>query len=120
MVLWFKIICVLRREVIKNTKRLLGKRIKELRVRKNISQRDLAQKAGIEHRSLSHVECGDNFPSKSLINIAEALDVSLAELFDFDHLALTKREMLAEIKESLPNLDYVDIKTLYDICKAHK
>ena len=42
-------------------KKLLGLRIKELRKMKKMSQQVLAEKANIDQRSLSHIECGDNF-----------------------------------------------------------
>ena len=60
----------------------LGQRIKELRKIKGLSQQELAEIANIDQRSLSHIECGDTFPSKSLFELAEALDVDLKDLFE--------------------------------------
>lgn len=45
-----------------NIKKLLGKRIKELRKNKGITQEALSEKAGIDSKHLSRIECGVNFP----------------------------------------------------------
>lgn len=55
-------------------KKLLGKRIKELRKAQGISQQQLAELANIDQRNLSHIECGDTFPSRVLLEISSALN----------------------------------------------
>ena len=105
---------------MKDIKKLLGKRIKELRRAKKFSQQDLADKANIDQRSLSHIECGDNFPSKSLLDIANALDISLVELFDFAHLEVSTNEMVNYIKDGISNLSEQNIQILYRVMKSLK
>ncbi len=99
-------------------KKLLGNRIKELRKAQDISQQQLAELANIDQRSLSHIECGDNFPSKSMIEIASALKVTLPELFDFEHHKTDKQEMVEYIKENIEYLEQADVKTFYRMLKA--
>ena len=48
---------------MKDIKILLGKRIKELRKKLNISQQELAEKINVDARNLSNIECGISFPS---------------------------------------------------------
>ncbi len=67
-------------------KKLLGLRIKEIRLNKKLTQEELADLVGTEQKNISNIECGYNFPSKYLNKIAQALDVSLPVLFDFEHL----------------------------------
>jgi transcriptional regulator with XRE-family HTH domain len=58
-----------------------GKRLREVRTKKGISQERLAEKAGLHRTYVSSVERGER--NISLINIeslAAALDVSMAEL----------------------------------------
>ena len=47
----------------------IGEKIKELRKNQGLSQQQLAELANIDQRSLSHIECGNTFPSKILSNI---------------------------------------------------
>jgi transcriptional regulator with XRE-family HTH domain len=63
-------------------KAALGKNIKFLRFRRQLSQADLAEKANISVTFLSNVERGNNFPkARTLCNLAETLDVQVWELF---------------------------------------
>jgi len=60
---------------------LVGKRIKELRVLKEISQIELAEKCGFERTNMSRIESGRTNPTLStLYKISQALGVSLDEL----------------------------------------
>ena len=62
----------------------LGYKIKYERVRKGLSQLDLALKTGLTTRSISRIECGTNDPKYStLVRLAEALNVELVELLSF-------------------------------------
>lgn len=64
--------------------KLLGKRIKLLREKKGLTQEKLAEKAGLSLDFVGKIEVNINKPGlKSLIKIANALDVELKELFDF-------------------------------------
>ena len=59
-----------------------GRRVRELRGQRGLTQQELAGRAGIHWTYLSGIERGERNPA--LINIgrvADALDVSLAELF---------------------------------------
>lgn len=64
---------------------LLGARIKNLRLQKNISQIQLAVECGFERSNMSRIEAGRTNPTiGSLYKIAKALGVSLYELLKFD------------------------------------
>ena len=59
----------------------IGKRIREMRVKANLTQAALAEKAGIEPSNLSHIErAATKVSLPTLMNIANALEVSLDEL----------------------------------------
>lgn len=65
-------------------KEKVGKRIKELRHKLNISQEELADKAGIHRTYIASLEVGKrNISIVLLEKIADALEVSLSEFFDF-------------------------------------
>ena len=100
-------------------KKLLGRRIKELRENKNLTQEKLAEKIGIGQRNLSKIECGNNFvTSETLSKIISALQVEAKDLFDFNHKndkEILKRELFEAIKE-----EKVDIELLYRFYKLVK
>ena len=50
-----------------NIKSLLGKRIKEIRKRRMMTQEKLAELAGIEIPSLSNIENGKNYPNNETL-----------------------------------------------------
>jgi transcriptional regulator with XRE-family HTH domain len=59
-----------------------GKRVKELRLEKKLSQESLAFDADIERGYLSHLESGErNVSIKNMEKILKALDVSFSEFF---------------------------------------
>ena len=63
-------------------KAALGKNIKFFRFRRQLSQADLADKAGISVTFLSNIERGNNFPqARTLCGLAESLNVQVWELF---------------------------------------
>ena len=99
-------------ETNRDIKKLLGRRIKEIRTRKGMTQEKLAELVGIGERNLSKIECGNNFiTAETLSNILLALDVEPSELFNFQHLENTD-----ELKEELINAiknESVDVTLLY-------
>jgi len=59
-----------------------GDRVRELRLRKSLSQEELAFRAGIHRNYLGGIERGERNPClNNILSIAYALDVSPAELF---------------------------------------
>lgn len=66
----------------------LGSRLRELRRLRGLSQEELAWKADLELSQISRIERGViNTSVSQVLSIAEALEISLPEFFDFDVLA---------------------------------
>lgn len=64
---------------------LLGKRIKEMREERHLSQAALAEKAMIAQSTLSYIEAGKKSPTyETLRAIGEGLDASVLEILRFD------------------------------------
>ncbi len=62
----------------------LGKRLKYLRRLKNLTQAQLAERVGLSVNYISQIETGMANPNvKTLISLAQALQVEIKELFDF-------------------------------------
>ena len=66
---------------------LLGKRIKELRLERGLSQVDLVAKmqGNIDTTNISRIEAGRTNPTiYSLYRLSEALEISMSELVNFN------------------------------------
>jgi transcriptional regulator with XRE-family HTH domain len=59
-----------------------GRRLRELRKARGLSQEELAHRAGLHYTYLGGVERGERNPAlKNITALAGALDISLAEFF---------------------------------------
>jgi len=69
---------------MKAIEKQFGKKVRELRQAKGLSQEELAFKVGVHRTYLGGIERGERNPSlKNIAAIAEALGISLSELFLF-------------------------------------
>ncbi|HIS36287.1 TPA: helix-turn-helix transcriptional regulator [Candidatus Scatousia excrementigallinarum] len=100
-----------------NLKNKLGKRIKELRKNKRLSQEKLSEMIDIAQNTLSGIENGDNFcTAETLEKIIIALEIEPLELFDFGHQK-DNETLLIEINNMLKNTPE-KIPEVYKIIKA--
>ena len=100
-----------------NIRNNIGKRIKELRKSKNLSQEKLAELADIAQNTLSYIENGTNFCSvDTLDRIITALEVEPNELFDFGHQK-DQTELISEINKMLSG-NPEKVREIYKIIRA--
>ena len=95
----------------------LGKRIKELRKSKNITQEKLAEITGMDITSLSKIETGRNYPQPDTIEkLADAFEIDIDKLFTFKNL-LSKDDYIESINKNIMFIqnDYEKLKFLHDI-----
>jgi transcriptional regulator with XRE-family HTH domain len=60
----------------------VGNKIREFRKRRNLTQKELGEKIGVKHNTISAYENGTNSPEQSaLFKIARALDIKVDDLF---------------------------------------
>ena len=61
---------------------MLGKRIKEFRKKKGLSQQKLAEKSGLSFNTITRIEqgVGDSPTLKTMVKLADVLEVGLDEL----------------------------------------
>lgn len=90
-----------------------GKRVKELRKSRGLTQEQLALLVDIEPPNISKLENGNHFPLPDNIEkIARALNVYIKDLFDFDHYN-SKQVLLDKINVYLQNADTKEIEFIY-------
>jgi len=76
------------------TKELLGRRIKELRNKRDLTQGELSEIIEIDPKHLSRIEVGGSYPSlDTLDKIGKVLKVELKDFFEFSHQGKNKREI---------------------------
>lgn len=97
-------------------KKLLGKKIKQLRKEKNLTQEELAELIEIETPSMSNIERGKFAPSvETLQKLSNVLNVGIWEFYYFDNLS--NEEMIARINskmKSKPDL----VKLIFNFLKS--
>jgi transcriptional regulator with XRE-family HTH domain len=86
----------------------IGERLKELRNKKNMTLRELAEKVNTSNGFLSDIENGKSIPSISkLEDICNALDITLEYFFktNIDSNQFTLEEILNDIYNNVPDTD---------------
>ncbi len=74
----------------------LGQSIKSIRKKKNLGQKEIAEKCGISINSLSQIETNSTFPHKQTIEkLAEVLEVPLSYIL---FLSITEEDIPEEKK----------------------
>ncbi len=64
--------------------KLFGNRIRELRIKKNLSQQELADETGFHKNYIGMVERGErNIALKNIESLAKAFEISISELLKF-------------------------------------
>ena len=100
-------------------KKLLGKRIREFRIKNGYTQEHMAELIQVGQRNLSRIECGNNFVSaETLCKILSILNIEAKELFDFNHKK-DKEVLRAELVNAI-NSNKVDIELLYHFYETIK
>ena len=95
----------LKSEVYMNIKNLFGRKIKEYRKKKNLTQAQLAELVNVDDKHISCIESGKNFPSADLIErLATSLGVEPKDLFEFYYLQDTE-DLKADIDNMLEKLN---------------
>ena len=99
-------------------KKQLGKRIREIRVKKGLKQAELAEMVGIDPKHQSCVENGRNFPSANLLeNYAQKLNLQLSDLVLLTEYN-SKEDIQEEIIRMVKSADEETTKLLYRVVTA--
>ena len=83
-------------------KKKLGNRIREIRIANSLTQEALAERINISAKSLSQIECGNNFVSAETLNdLCLALNISPKTMFDFGLSDADEKDILSDITKRL-------------------
>ena len=99
-------------------KEQLGSRIRELRLKNNLKQSELAEMVNIATKHQSCIETGKNYPSADLIEkYAKAFKIEPCELLQIAH-EKDINIIIDEINAMIKNADEEKIRLIYKILKA--
>lgn len=97
-----------------NFNKKLGLRIRELRLAKKIKQGVFADMLNMERSNFTRIESGKQRPNdENLEKIASILNVELKDIFDFNHLDLSKEDIVDKIVNILPELEKDEVFYIY-------
>ncbi|HAD82487.1 MAG: hypothetical protein A2509_10340 [Candidatus Edwardsbacteria bacterium RIFOXYD12_FULL_50_11] len=102
--------------------KLIGQRIKKLRKDAGFTQDKLAVKASIHEKYIGQIERGEiNTTIETISRIANALNVTIADIFNISEGPERKKKIIIEItdklsKQSIEKLDLVN-RVVKEICE---
>ena len=98
----------------------IGNRIREMRTDKGWTQAKLAEKSGVEPSNISHIErAATKLSLPTLVNIANALDVTLDEIA-YGSLVKSTHISVKMIDDILADCSHDELKSLAEVIKATK
>lgn len=104
--------------IMNDTLILLGKRIAYLRNKRGFTQEKLAEMVDYSTNHISKLELARTNPSfELLVNLANALNIELKELFNFDEYQSTKY-IKKEFEKLLHSSEEKKLKLLYKIYQS--
>ena len=96
-------------------KKLLGKRIREVRILRNLTQEDLSELTDIGASSISKIESGHFHPTdENLEKIAKALKIEPYKLYMFNHQKDTKT-LISDLENILKSATDDEIKLVHRV-----
>ena len=98
----------------------IGKRVKIARIRADLTQEELSEKAGLSTTHMSNIEAGNSKLSLPMaVALANALSVSVDALL-CDNVIHSKEIFSQEIQMLVEDCDDYEIRMLADLLKAAK
>ena len=99
---------------------IIGKRIKDIRKSRGLTQAQLAELSGVEPSNISHIErAATKLSLPTLINIANALGSSLDELV-YGNLTKSTHVSVALIDNLLSDCDASELRSIAEVIKTTK
>jgi len=99
--------------------KVFGKRVRTLRRAKDMTQEQVAERAGLSLQSVGEIERGRGNPT--LVNIerlSAALDENLTALFDLGDVGLTKEQARKELLELLASASEEQVRAILTMARV--
>lgn len=106
---------------MKDVKRLIGDRIRQLRKEQGLSQEILGDKSELHYTHIGSIERGEkNWSIDTLIKVSKGLNVEVVDLFDFPMPPVDAKKIKKSLIENINTSSPETIKILSDLLKALK
>lgn len=100
-------------------RKLIGRRIKELRKARGVSQEAVAEKMGIDAKYLGFIEQGRGNPTLGvLIKLAETLRVEIDQLFNIRWTSLSDAEIRRKLRVTLDGAEGERLREMAALLRA--
>lgn len=97
-----------------NKRILLGRRLRDIRKAKGLTQEQLGSKADVSYKFIGEIERGQQNPSfDTLVKIADALEVELFELFRFDQGATNRKDIETRMAKIVKGMSEDDLRRMF-------
>jgi transcriptional regulator with XRE-family HTH domain len=94
-------------------RKLIGSRIQQLRKKARMTQEEVAELSNITAKHLGSIEGGKENPTiETLLGIANALNVDLRELLNYERRELSRKEMSARIINAIKTAKDDDLRLI--------
>jgi len=104
-----------------NTKELVGRRLRELRKKRRLTQERLAEKASVDLKYLGSIERGSENPTiGTLEKLATALSVKVSQMLEFEHQLKGEISLRRRIGQMLDKCDEQELQIILKIINAIK
>lgn len=102
-----------------NINHVIGRTIKDLRIKKELSQEQLAELADLHVNSIGSIERGEKSPTvETLSNISRSLDTTITEIFQLTEKQLNKSRLDNEFMDLFFSLNERDKKLYLDVFRT--
>jgi len=104
-----------------DTKELLGKRVRELRTKRGLTQERLAELADMDVKYLGSIERGTENPTVGTLHkLADALSVKIHQLLSFEHNIQGEKLLRRRITQRLEKCDEKELQVILKLVGAIK
>ncbi len=104
-----------------DTKKLLGRRLRDLRKKRGLTIERLAEIADVGEKYVGDIERGKENPTIGILEkLANAMSVKLHQLLTFDHEIQGKRLLRRRIIQVLDQCDEKELQTILRLVSAVK
>uniref|UniRef100_I2PWX1 Putative transcriptional regulator n=1 Tax=Desulfovibrio sp. U5L TaxID=596152 RepID=I2PWX1_9BACT len=99
--------------------KVFGKRLRSLRRAKDMTQEQVAERAGLSLQSVGEIERGRGNPTLvNLERLAAAMDIELTALFDLEDMRLTKELAQKELLELLRGASEEQLRAILTMARV--
>lgn len=105
--------------LLESDKVVIGRKFKEYRKSKRLTQFELAEKVGLNEKQISRIEAGLNYPTYlTFIKLLEVLEINISDFIE--QAPLTNNPLQDEVLHLIKTANNAELKMYLDVLKALK